>query len=203
MNTTFCKKCGAQNPDDNQFCSQCGGSLLDVQKSADSKYQSNQSGYIERDKTVGGKKLRVLTLVIIIVIMLIAVFYYYDNFIKPNPQSNEEVTWTSNFIMVDSSGSVFTIDTSGTVFTIHSTSYVYQLFWSNLPVSLSGTFSSPAGVTAYIVDASEWNSTSNFNSIDVPRSSVGSYYYTTGDVTTGSINTNLAAGTYYLLIFPQ
>lgn len=203
MNETFCQKCGAQNPDDNQFCSQCGAGLSGMEKSAVFKHRSKESANAQPDKTRSGKKLRVLTIVIVIVIMLITLSYYYDNFIKPHPQGNEEVTWTSDFILVDSSGSTFTIDTTGTVFTIHPSSYVYQLFWAYIPVSISGTFSSTAGVTAYIVDASQWNSTSNFNSIDLPQSSVGSYYYTTGDVTTGSIDTNLAAGSYYLLLFPQ
>lgn len=114
---------------------------------------------------------------------------------------SDKVTWSSNFEMVDQYGASYLIDGAGTVFTIASGSYTYQLFWSNLPITISGTFTSTAGVTAYIVDSAQWNATSNYNANNVPQSEVGSYYYTTGDVITGSIDTNLAAGSYYLLIF--
>ena len=196
----FCSKCGTQNPDGNQFCSQCGSSLSAIGKPAQVNRKFSGFGNMKPQGLASNKNYKIITIIFVFIILLVVVtFAIYNGFFGPG--GSDKVTWSSNFEMVDQYGASYLIDGAGTVFTIASGSYTYQLFWSNLPITISGTFTSTAGVTAYIVDSAQWNATSNYNANNVPQSEVGSYYYTTGDVITGSIDTNLAAGSYYLLIF--
>jgi hypothetical protein len=161
------------------------------------------SGYVKPSGTAKEKRYKIITFIFVSIIFLIVIVFVISSNIFGPSGGKDKVTWSSNFEMVDQYGASYVLDSAGTVFTISSGSYTYQLFWTNLPITLSGTFSSTGGVTAYIVDSSQWNATSNYNANSVSQSQVGSYYYTTGDVITGSINTNLAAGSYYLVIFTQ
>lgn len=86
-----------------------------------------------------------------------------------------------------------TVVASGTVWTLNAGQYEYLEFTTSATGALTGSFTATNGVTAYVMDPSEYASFSS-------SSSASSYVYTTGHVSSGSMNTNLGSGSYYLVL---
>lgn len=62
---------------------------------------------------------------------------------------------------------------------------------ANLTYNISGQFTATEGVTIYIMSPSEFSSYSTGASY--------TYYYTTGEVSSGSVNATMVSGSYYIV----
>ncbi len=89
-----------------------------------------------------------------------------------------------------------TVVTSGTVWNLNAGTYEYVGsvdLTSNSSWTLSGTFTASNGITAYAMTSSQYSA---WGGSGTPTA----YYWTSGTgVTSGSVNTNLPAGTFYFV----
>lgn len=204
----FCTKCGAPNEDSSAFCFKCGAKLViestQPEQAAPVEEQISQTTAPSPVMSSNKKKKYTETastaiLAILIVVILLAT--YTNIFSGIGLGGSSKVTFTSDFEETYSGGGPFVIDSSGTVWTIHSGGYMIQKFGNNVPFSISGTFSSNAKVTAFIIGESDWNLLNVTDHGNVAKSDMNTYVITTGDVETGSLQTSLSAGNYYIVIY--
>jgi hypothetical protein len=119
-----------------------------------------------------GIKIAIIAVIIILVILLLGAL---DN-------STTEVRTSSVF-------------PNGTVYSIPPNSYQYVGFTLNYTTSLLINFKSEGGaVTGYILNPQQY---ANFTAKTSPTALT--YKFTTGQVTQGSIDTDLPPGTFYLI----
>lgn len=85
-----------------------------------------------------------------------------------------------------------TIVQSGQVYQLPGAHYEYLQFDLTTGSAVAGSFTATNGVFAYIMTPSSY---ANFSS----SGTASSYDWTSGDVSTGSMNVNLNAGTWYLV----
>ena len=85
-----------------------------------------------------------------------------------------------------------TIVQNGVVFNINPRTAQPVGFNLSQSATITGSFTTSAPVTFYIMTPSEYASL-------LPSGTASSYVYTSGSVSSGSINTNVGAGTYYLV----
>lgn len=81
---------------------------------------------------------------------------------------------------------------AGSNYTLNAGQYYSIEFPISQQETITGSFNTSHGITFYILTPSEYDSF-------VTSGSVSSYFYTTGHVSFGSIDTVLPSGTYYLL----
>lgn len=148
------------------------------------------------------KTVDTVTTVILVVLILVIVLATYTNlFSGIGLGGSSKVTFTSNFEETYSGGGPFVIEASGNVWTVQSGGYEIQMFGNTVPFAVAGTFSSSPSVTAFIVSQSVWNSVNVTDHGNVAISDLSPYELNTGSVTSGSLNVDLSAGNYYLVIF--
>jgi hypothetical protein len=128
-----------------------------------------------------GKRKWIIVGVVIIVVVLIGVIIIMPG--NNNSSSTSSPSPTSQSITVVSSGTVVTLPAGS------CESYQFSAASSG---SIYGNFTATNGVTTYVFTPSEY---ANFTS----SGSASSYQYTTGNVNSGTINTNLAPNTYYVV----
>ena len=81
---------------------------------------------------------------------------------------------------------------AGTVYPISAGSYEYVQFSATQSATLTGTFNDTSSITMYLMTPSEFSSFSS-------TGTASSYQFTTGSVSQGTVNTNIASGTYYIV----
>lgn len=208
----FCSKCGTQNDDSDAFCYKCGAKLAQSPQNIQEAQQAPVQDPVqaqsfqtapEEVKASNRKKVgETVSTVILVVLILVVVLASYTNiFSGIGLGGSAKVTFTSDFEQTYNGGGPFVIDSSGTVWSVHSGGYILQRFSNTVPFSTSGSFSSSLAVTVFILSATDWNTVNLTDHGNVPVSDVSSYILNTGSVESGSLNANLAAGTYYIVIF--
>lgn len=202
----FCTSCGAQNDESSSFCYSCGAKLgSGGDKSVNSgpvEVQSNEPGTSTSVASKRKKYTETISSVILVVLIVIVLLASYTNVLSGFGLGGySKVTFTSDFQETYSGGGPFVIDSSGTVWSIHSGGYMIQRFGNSVPFAISGTFSSNAKVTAFIIGESDWNLINATDHGNVPVSDMTTYITTSGNVATGSFQANLGAGNYYIVIF--
>lgn len=92
-----------------------------------------------------------------------------------------------------SSKNTRTLISTGTEYQVNDGAFLYIEFSLNSTSAISGSFSSTAGITIYVIYSVD---NSSFGSHGVPTY----YLYTTGHVENGAINARLNAGSYDLMM---
>ena len=83
-----------------------------------------------------------------------------------------------------------TLINGGTVKNLSGSQYYEVEFKVTSSTTLYGSVSATNGIIVYLMTPSEYSSF-------VSSGSVSSYAYTSGDISSGSFNTNIGSGTYY------
>lgn len=87
-----------------------------------------------------------------------------------------------------------TLITSGTVISVPAGDYIPKGFSFKVSGTITGSLSATSGITIYLMTPSEYSS---FQA----NHTISGYSYTTGDITSGSINTNIGSGTWYVVFY--
>lgn len=150
------------------------------------------------------KALNVVFLLIIVAIAIVAVIGPWGlglvNGLHFGSSKEADLTWTTELKQTFPNGYVNTLVPSGTDWKIDSGSAFPFRFGSTGPsgsVIVSGTFTSTLGVAVFVVTNSTWNSLGSSNP---PQSALSQYVYTSGNVTSGSVDLDLSIGTAYVIV---
>jgi hypothetical protein len=194
MSTIYCLKCGAPIPVGSQFCMKCGAQIPSAYAPPPPQSNSWQSAPPAAYATAAprarsshtGAIAAVIIVVVIIVIILVVILM-------------------SGSLSSNSSGGggnsnppppTDTVVISGTVWNLNAGYYEYVgpvMLTSESSWSVSGAFTTTNGIACYIMTSSEYSS---WGGSGTPSA----YYWTSGTgVTTGNVDTNLPAGTYYFV----
>jgi uncharacterized integral membrane protein len=87
-----------------------------------------------------------------------------------------------------------TLVTSGTVINVPAGHYIEQGFSFKVSGTISGSISATSGITFYLMSPSQYSSMQ-------ANGTFSEYTYTTGDISSGSINTNIGSGTWYVVFY--
>ena len=131
-----------------------------------------------------GKGVVALIIIIVLFLIIVSVVTNSTNSGSPSGVSNQPAH--TPLIIVQ----------SGNVYPLNAGSYEEIQFSISNPSTITGSFTTTntatRGIDFYIMTPDEFSSFSS-------SSQVNQYLYTTGLVTSGFIDTNLPAGTYYLI----
>lgn len=131
----------------------------------------------------------VIGVIVIVLVLVIGIGIGTSNKSSPS-QVSTQVSNSPITVQVVSSGTVLPINAGHSTyyqFTLPGPPFANQTIW----YTVTGSFTATNSITAYIMGPSDFSAFSS--------GSPYSYYYTTGKVSSGGINTNLNGGTYYLV----
>lgn len=130
----------------------------------------------------GGKVLRAAAVSLLVGLVIGGIALYYVGFQQGQNAELAAQPKTVTSVLIP----------SGTVYPLNAGQYEKIQIKVNNSVAISGKFAATNGVTFYIMTPAEF---SNFSS----SGTAGSYLYTTGNVVSAPINTNISSGTFYLI----
>ena len=194
----LCTACGTNNPPEFGFCQRCGQPLQQYAPPVSGYSPPPPFGYATPSQQYGQPAQQppplivhnppkshagviIAVVVVVIIVILVVALLAFNGGGGSNASGGG-----------GSSPTAHTIVASGTVWQLNAGYYEEVQFTLPSSASMGGSFTATNGVTAYCFTPSEYQSFSS-------SGSASSYVWTSGQVSSGSVNFNLGSGTYYLV----
>lgn len=202
MAAGFCSRCGTSLTIGSQYCAKCGAAVSGSSTPTPAPPAFQTPGIQAPSPPLGisaavprKSRLPIYAIVAIVaIVVVIAAVFLFSAYRPGNTTASGSNNGNTNPPPgpVNTPPAPITVVASGTVWPLSAGQYEYAEFSTAASGTLTGSFTATAGVTGYVMNPAEYAAYSS-------SGSASSYLYTTGHVSSGTLNTNLAAGTYYLV----